>query len=1611
MGLLFHGQAQNNALSFDGTNDFVSLPSVATNLNSFTIETWINPTAIPSSGYIAILNTNSWDATNGCSVHLQFENGNVVLSVYSLSTDYPCMKTKLTANSWQHIAVTYDKTNSLICFYLNGVLDNSISKTFPVAKIDAAELGAWNTSRYFNGQLDEVRIWNVARSASDIVNNMNTSISNPTATSGLIAYYPCNQGVAGGNNTSINTLTDFSALGKNGILTNFDLGTSNWGERTSGNNCLTFDGTDDYVDISTSELIDFRGGFSVTGLMKWDKFNSWSRMIDLGNGAGSDNILLANNGTSSAVSFSIRKGATETIITSSKVLNPNQWYYIAATVSATGTVSLYVDGVLDKSATGFNPPNSLVRSKQYLGKSNWATDSYFNGSMDNIGIWSRALSQSEITAGVAGFTGNESGLVHYYTFNQGDASGNNSAITTLNDVVGTNPKNGTLTNFRLQAMNTSNLVSGAKEWGIVYNLNGGTNDVANAATYSQGIELTLKNPVKTNYTFSGWFDNETFTGTALTSISATCAGNSVLFAKWTPNTYNITYKLNGGSNNPANPATYSYSVGLTLSTPTRTGYTFGGWFDNENFTGAEVTSISTTSTVNITLYAKWTVNTYTITYNLNGGTIDAPNSPNYTFGIGVNLNSPAKAGYTFSGWYNNEYFTGTALTSVGTGVSGNITLYAMFTIPFAGGTGTELDPWLISTPEQLSQLNLYLTAGHSDKYFKIINDIDLTTYISSGNPGYNGGYGWYCIGRFGIPFCGKVDGGGHLVKGLYIDATLGPNSSYQSNIGLFGETGNTFSLKDLTVQATWIMGQNQVGGMIGDNGGTVVNCHVVMVNDGKVGYPPYNLIVHVGGFVGFNEGYISQCSFSGGVIGSWYIGGFVGANNYKGVIDNCYAVGIVQGAENVGGFSGINANSISKCYASVNMEWDALTKYKGGFSSVSGNNSNCYWNKELSTLTTSPGMDAAYGKTTAELKLQSTFTGWDFVGETANGTADIWSFNSSYNNGYSCLKKQLLPFVTIQTVSATTSFTATATGGISYLGTTNPTQYGIVWSTEANPTVALLTKTDEGTASAVGAFTSNLTGLTANTIYHVRAYATNATGTVYGDEVDFTTLTPGTWTGVTNTDWNTATNWAGGSVPTSANDVIIPNVANDPIIGISTSADCNNLTVNSGANLTIASTALGTGSLIVHGSTSGNVTAQRYMTGGAWHMISSPVSESVSDFLPANSNIATKNITTRGMKDYIESTDAWSDLFTNSSSGSMGGGDGYAVWLASPGTVNFTGSLQTGSPSVPVSHGKYGWNLVGNPYSSAIAINTKAGTNNFIDYNSNSMVPSYVGIYYWNGSSYNAVNLSDDAFYAQVGQGFFVKAKTGGGSVSFTPAMQSHQTGAAFKSAVITWPEIKLKASLGTLSSATKIKFNEAMSSGLDLGYDAGMMKSGFDLYTKLVDDNGVDFTIQCLPLATNNETIIPVGLESSTKGVVTFSVEMSNLPAECKVIFEDRVTGTFTPLTQSSTICTVQVDANSTVAGRFFIHTSLETSTLAIHPTTDDWKIYTTQGQIRISGAIAGNATASIYDILGRKIGDYNLQKGSVNNISCSEFKNGVYLLNIKQDGKTFTRKIVVNN
>ena len=526
-------------------------------------------------------------------------------------------------------------------------------------------------------------------------------------------------------------------------------------------------------------------------------------------------------------------------------------------------------------------------------------------------------------------------------------------------------------------------------------------------------------------------------------------------------------------------------------------------------------------------------------------------------------------------------------------------------------------------------------------------------------------------------------------------------------------------------------------------------------------------------------------------------------------------------------------------------------------------------------------------------------------------------------------------------------------------------------------------------------------------------------------------LNPSTYTTVASGsfNWSNTSGWIGGVVPGTGAKVVVQNdLTIDQDVTVST------LTINPGAKLTVASgktltgttvninsDATGTGSLIAYGTMTGNVNCQRYMTGNQWHMISSPVSgQSVASFLGANSLVDANpsNLSIRGMKNYLEATDIWSELFTNSTSGSLGGSNGYAVWPNADGTVTFSGALQTGDVNLAITRTSgtgYGWNCIGNPYTSAIAINTAAGADNFINLNTANIDPNYGAIYVWEQSSdkYTIISLSDaNAFYAQVGQGFFVKSKTGGGNISFTSALQTHQPTATFKSKTIPWPEIKLTASLGTQSNETVIRFNNAMSHGLDYGYDAGIFKSGFDVYTRLVDDNGVDFGIQCLPLDANNEMVVPVGLESNAQGTISLSADIKNLPSEYQVTLEDRKAGKFTPVAQNGQLGSVQVDAKSKVTNRFYLHIAYLKNATGISDLPADWQIYVKDGQICISGSVTENATVSIYDVLGKQMGDYKLQIGSLNYIPCSDFLNGVYMINIKlQSGGVCTRKITVIN
>ena len=150
-----------------------------------------------------------------------------------------------------------------------------------------------------------------------------------------------------------------------------------------------------------------------------------------------------------------------------------------------------------------------------------------------------------------------------------------------------------------------------------------------------------------------------------------------LTAQWTAPTYAVTLNTNGGTINSGNVTSYTYGVGATLPTAgdmTYTGHTFVGWYDNENLTGSPVTAIGNTETGNKEYWAKWEANTYTVTLNTNGGTINNGNVTGYTYGQGATLptaDDMTYTGHTFKGWYDNENLTGSPVTAISDTETGN----------------------------------------------------------------------------------------------------------------------------------------------------------------------------------------------------------------------------------------------------------------------------------------------------------------------------------------------------------------------------------------------------------------------------------------------------------------------------------------------------------------------------------------------------------------------------------------------------------------------------------------------------------------------------------------------------------------------------------------------------------------------------------------------------------------------------------------------------------------------------------------------------------------------------------------------------------------------------
>ena len=232
---------------------------------------------------------------------------------------------------------------------------------------------------------------------------------------------------------------------------------------------------------------------------------------------------------------------------------------------------------------------------------------------------------------------------------------------------------------------------------------GGSSDaihiiVKNGSTFTAPMSGGLTRPDGDTGSYFMWLDGN---GNSYEPGDSVPADVTTLTVQWTVPTYTVTLNAGDGTINSGNVTSYTYGVGATLPTDvTRTGYTFKGWYDNENLTGSPVTAIGNTEMGNKEYWAKWEINQYTIIYDLAGGTVEG-NPDTYTIKAGAfTLTNPTKSGYTFTGWSGTVLDGENNMTvTIPTGSTGNRTYTAHWR--YNGGGGSSSSPsYPVSVPDK-----------------------------------------------------------------------------------------------------------------------------------------------------------------------------------------------------------------------------------------------------------------------------------------------------------------------------------------------------------------------------------------------------------------------------------------------------------------------------------------------------------------------------------------------------------------------------------------------------------------------------------------------------------------------------------------------------------------------------------------------------------------------------------------------------------------------------------------------------------------------------------------------------------------------------------------------
>jgi len=337
---------------------------------------------------------------------------------------------------------------------------------------------------------------------------------------------------------------------------------------------------------------------------------------------------------------------------------------------------------------------------------------------------------------------------------------------------------------------------------------------------------------------------------------------------------------------------------------------------------------------------------------------------------------------------------------------------------YSGGDGSAETPYRISTPQDLNDIGY--NPGDWDANFILTGDIDLSGYS---------GTEFSIIGSHpDNPFTGVFDGNSHTVSNFDYEV------SGVSYIGLFSYVDAGAVIKNLTLQDPSVTAatSDYVGALAGYvNDASLIRCNVLSgsitaddwagplagkTDSGAVvsfcgSNTPVNGGDSVGGLIGENRGTVSKCFATGDVDGSNYVGGLIG-NDYM-IISDCFSAGSAAGDNRVGGLIGRQntfqaGEKTENCYSSASVTCSG--SYKGGFVGYEQSSTSlfigCFYNNQVN-----PGLDGigndfdpnVVGISGLAMRDEDTFTnaGWDFAAESVNGTDDTWQIQQ--HQSYPCL--------------------------------------------------------------------------------------------------------------------------------------------------------------------------------------------------------------------------------------------------------------------------------------------------------------------------------------------------------------------------------------------------------------------------------------------------------------------------------------------------------------------------------------------------------------------------------------------------------------------------------